>query len=1625
MSDREVRAGSDVAALVSEAITRCASGLARFVAASGRPPTETVELVRAVFLAAAQEARADREALGAGRLFGAARRRVAQAAERARREGVPAWGGGHGDPLRAIRPTEREALLARYVGGLPWADVAVACGSDEATVKERVSRALLQLTRTSPSDAPAAAEVQAMRRAVERRLADVVDGLAPDDMADFAVEDDATRDVVHDAEQAIGMLRATLAAYAIDVAALEHDVLAALATGVVAPAEIPPVAASPEPMPAVPLASGHTEPKPAASEPAASGRTEPTPRAAGPAPHEPLPSAEAKPEGTAAPGAEERAAPAAPATRVVGSEKAEAIPLMERLGKRGRFAVAAGAALLLAGVVFGLGRSGGGGAEDAWSGKVDDVSRAGDGLERCAPDRGACTAVHRGDDVPAGSTLRTDERTRAVVLLSDGTRVVLDQSTEFALDGSAPRRARLASGAAILDVAELGASRARVDAPLGYAETSGAKLSLSVASNGVDMEVVRGAARLIDSQERGVLVRSGESGRLDPGAPPEVFATSVFGGSLRWGERAFSRETESADIAGLGELKAQKPGQAEEQKGAVTLTSHVTKVRISGNVARTEIEEEFANGTDDVLEGIYRFPLPPDAHIERLALDVDGKMVDGAFVDRERAAAIWRGAIVNAGGKKPAGEEIVWVPGPWRDPALLEWQRGGRFELRIYPIPKRGSRRVVLAYTQVLAPSGNTRRYVYPLPAAGGTGTRVGRFDLDVQVRGHDPNTKVVTRGYALRDDDRENGVRGFAMTAQNFEPSGDLTIEYALPGPRSEVTAWAYQPGPDEYSGASLGASSSRDLVGTPADRLAESSGGAPYVALALRPRLPHAADEQRRGFAVIVDSSRSMFGERYRRASELAARVVSEMDPGDRATVLACDSTCVELPGGLAAAGSGLGDAAAAFLERITPEGGSDVTGAVRAARRALSSLPEGAARIVYVGDGTPTIGAVVPAFVSREIQSAVPRAAGTVTTVPIGADADTATLQTIAEAGGGALVPYVPGRGLREAAYAVLGATYGSTLEGPELDLPDGLVEAAPAKLPTLLSGSEALVTFRMTKPVVEGTITLRGKVLGKPFEQRYPLKIEPTTSKGNAFVPRLWAAAQIADHEKRPDAPSKQRAVRLSQQFHVASRYTSLLVLESAAMFQAFGLERRERGAEWTGEEETSSTVAESELDVAKDDAVAATGPAYPESPARSAPKAKRARAEDLADFADDYGGGSGSSLGGFPGGRAGSGEVARRAPPAAAQPAPAKPYPAEPFPVQPAPAPRGEGAPFAPPPPMASVPPRDAEKKQEIAADEDIPLRSAPRPPRRLIPMRKIWERTAKIVTPVDQPAVTTEAILAAERAAQGDIARAPLKKLYALYYRSGDVERAGLVAERWSAKDPLDPDALTARADIAAARGDRDLAIRILGSVVDVRPGDHKAQWRLARLHRWAGRAELGCRHSSAVAQIRSTDAKVVAEAVRCARDVGHAELASDLLSSADDATRAAADRLLGEPAADPSVLNGDLTLQATWEGGDDLDLSMLEPDGYRVSWLGAPTKAIISARDVASTSRESLALKGSSVGDYVVEITRPRGHTGTVRGSLQIHAAGDNRTVPFVLEGGRTRVALIKVSSRSRLVPL
>ncbi|HXU03983.1 MAG TPA: VIT domain-containing protein, partial [Polyangia bacterium] len=732
------------------------------------------------------------------------------------------------------------------------------------------------------------------------------------------------------------------------------------------------------------------------------------------------------------------------------------------------------------------------GGGDGWRGRVARVSRAGGGgggLTRCDAAGRTCAPVDGGAAIAPGSRLRTDEVTRAFLDLADGTQLALDRSTEIVF-GAGGRRAQLVRGAIAADVAHLASGTARIDLPQGRAEVLGTKFALRADDAWTSVDVSRGAVRLHDGRARSITVRAGEEGRIFADLPPDVGAAPDLGGTLVWGE-AGGQPQEETSARGLGELRAKKPGTERELDRAVRLSAHAVKVRIAGAVARTEVDEVFSNETGDVLEGIYRFPLPPDAKIERLALEVDGRMVEGAFVDRDRAAAIWRGAIVHAAPHAPKPkEEIVWVPGPWRDPALLEWQRGGRFELRIYPIPRHGSRRIVLAYTQTLSPTGGMRRYSYPLAHDPAGSTRVDRFAVDVQVRGYDPQLGVRAYGYPLRrDKDTSDGAAVLDWSANGFVPSGDLQIMFPAADRDAELSAWAYRAGGADQSPAM-------------------SSDGS-YVAIALRPRLPRIEENARRDFALVVDSSRSMFGETYQRAIRLATRFAAELDPADRVAVLACDSQCRALQGGLTAPGRETTDRIGKFLSAITPDGASDVAGAIAAAA-ALGGKDGGALRVVYFGDGAPTMGPIRPASVTRAVAQAIPAGRGTVTAVAIGPESDLQMLGAVARGGGGVVLPHVPGQTTAEAAFAVLGSAYGSALRDVTLTLPEELHEVAPRKLDTIAAGSEAFVVARLAGAEAAGTIVLRGKLGTRDFEQRYPIKIVPSSGAGNAFVPRLFAA-----------------------------------------------------------------------------------------------------------------------------------------------------------------------------------------------------------------------------------------------------------------------------------------------------------------------------------------------------------------------------------------------------------------------------------------------------------------------------------------------------------------------------------
>jgi hypothetical protein len=1266
-----------------------------------------------------------------------------------------------------------------------------------------------------------------------------------------------------------------------------------------------------------------------------------------------------------------------------------------------------------------------------WWGTVASVARASadktGGLEAC-DDGGTCAVVVDGAKIPKGSILRTDARTRAHVTLADGTDLAMDRSSEIALSKDKDRSARLKRGTIVADVTHVDGQTAHFWFPSGDVEVIGTKLSITASDDRASVEVARGTVRVRPDGGKWTDVRAGEEATLLRGQDTIVASSSSIADVMEWSDRK-AEDSDAPVLRGLGELRARKPGQTKEKDHAVRLAKHAVKVRIVDIVARTQVDETFANDTDEELEGIFRFPLPPGAQIEKLSLEVDGKMVDGAFVDRDKGAAIWRGVIQNAAPTTPRPrEEIIWVPGPWRDPALLEWQRGGRFELKIFPIPKRGSRRVALTYTQTVDQSAGVRRFTYPLAHDPSGTTTVGSFDLDVQVLGLDKKIGLQTRGYELPSTGGDDGQR--TMHVDNFVPAGDLTVEYALPDRDKEATAWAYEdpsrPAAITPTTLARGKAQTADEKAAFETAATILNDGSPYAAIALRPKLPRWTEAKERLHVIVVDSSRSMFGERFARARLLASSMVREMDRRDSFVVLACDTTCRTMAGD--SAGSAKPEAPSAssaesverFLGGIEPDGGSDLAAAMAAARTAAGPVNGKELRVIYLGDGTPSVGPTRPSHLEAAVKSAMPNGDGAVVAVALGADADMTSLTALARGGGGVVVPYVPGQKVATAALEALGAAYGVVLRDVEIELPAGLSQVSPARLDPIRAGGETILVARMSGENVGGTIKLRGRVAGERFEQSYPLNLKASTSAGNAFVPRLFAAAKIADLERAGDESQKATVIELSKRFAVASRFTSLLVLESEAMFKAFGLDRNATAPAFTGEVGADSSTADAVGDVPEEDQARAG-----ETKAKGESSAERPEAKKSADRANAYDGDDEGAAQGFGSGhgRFGASQAGGSAGISAAQAAPAPAAtmgpttPSDPFTASPGPA----AAPRAP---------------AKVAGGAFDPWGNRPPPPpprdsrRRLVPMRKVFDRKVSFDVSNTFVAQNAAKLLAAESAISASPdSRDKTVDLFAMYSTAGRLGEAQELTAKWSGRDALDPDALTARADLAARQGDRDRAVRILGGLADVRPNDRAVQVRLAELQENAGNLGLACEHRVALADIAMSDAKLVADAVRCSRSQGMLDLASRLELDTTDKVREAVTRLLVAATPTQRPLAGDVQVSAEWSGGADLDVALIDAQGKRTSWMGSPSKATTTARDVTSQRNETLAISALPQGNYVVEISRAGGAgadtASSIRGEVTLRLGGEVRKLPFTLAGPRAEVGTVKVFFTSRLVPV
>ncbi|HEY5938107.1 MAG TPA: VIT domain-containing protein, partial [Kofleriaceae bacterium] len=313
------------------------------------------------------------------------------------------------------------------------------------------------------------------------------------------------------------------------------------------------------------------------------------------------------------------------------------------------------------------------------------------------------------------SQLGSDETATTVTAngdgMKDGTTWITDAGGKVTPLG--PRRVRV-EGAALLDVAP-GKGKFVVETARGEIQVIGTRFLVDAQPDRTTAAVVRGSV-LLASADGKVTLHAGDQGIAEPGRPPTRGPAPRLSHLVSWA--AAARRKAETDVKPLrnGTLFAREPNMPWVPEAPLPIAKLTVDVVVEDQVARVALDQTFHNPSPQIMEGMYRFAIPPDASLQRLAMYVDGVLTESAVVERMAARRIY--------------EDIVYRR---LDPALLEWAGTGRLSLKVYPLPAKQDKRLLVAYTQSLPKLYNDWTLTVPLPEVD---LPVGELGFDVRIKG-------------------------------------------------------------------------------------------------------------------------------------------------------------------------------------------------------------------------------------------------------------------------------------------------------------------------------------------------------------------------------------------------------------------------------------------------------------------------------------------------------------------------------------------------------------------------------------------------------------------------------------------------------------------------------------------------------------------------------------------------------------------------------------------------------------------------------------------------------------------------------------------------------------------------
>lgn len=528
----------------------------------------------------------------------------------------------------------------------------------------------------------------------------------------------------------------------------------------------------------------------------------------------------------------------------------------------------------------------------------------------------------------------------------------------------------------------------------------------------------------------------------------------------------------------------------------VPLLGVTAVARLRGPMAEVSVEQRYRNGADTNIEAVYTFPLPLDAVLLSLELEIGGRRLAGAIVERKQAEQAYEDAVTDgdsaamleeAGpglytvslGNLLAGETAAIR---YRYGALLNWHGDGlRFFLPTTIAPRYGdSQAAGLQPHQVPTASLQVN---YPL-------------DLTVNLEGELANATVASPSHQLAITRSETGLAVRPVELAVLDRDFVLTLESAAADTRAS------------------------SCVATP--------DGAGFVALASL-RVPAQAEDAASPLAIkiVIDCSGSMAGVSMNQARKAALDILDQLLPGDLFNVTLFGSTHRSLFRRLMpATAANLAKACEVLATLQADMGGTEMEQALAAAFDLC--VGAGEANVLLITDGE--------IYEHERLVRIAAQSGHRVFTVGVGHAVAEAFLTRLAAKTGGACELVAPQEGMSERVLQQFQRMRQPKLDDVSLDWPAPPVWVTP--LPAAVFAGDTVQVFARFAEPAEGQVNLHLHGTDLPAVS-VAIQMSP-----EAELPRLAAA-------RRLNLVDEATARSLALHYQLVSRWTNCLVVAERA------------------------------------------------------------------------------------------------------------------------------------------------------------------------------------------------------------------------------------------------------------------------------------------------------------------------------------------------------------------------------------------------------------------------------------------------------------------------------------------